>query len=244
MKTSRAHQLIQGISRLFRQHAIWLALAIVVACRFAEVNVFDAQLSAAIATYEVINLVNNPAIACFVFVPTFGFLVARNVSFLRLECVVTRSMSRSAYVVRCFFMLLGEAALFAAFVSFSLIPLCMFHSGSSQLLAITVFESFFLQILFFATTALVYFCTETIIQTTPLSYAMLIVYGLWDFVAGTTVGGGLPYIGWSMTLVNEPFDLSSLVIQALVLGSQSFILLLVANMACRFVDMIPKGGTR
>lgn len=221
------------IMRLARRWSAWVMLLVLSAVRIAEgATIFAEAAEGGLSACQALALANNPAVAGFVLLPLFCATLPHPVSFVLSDSVMARTDSHLRHVLFCVRTLAFEAALFSAAISITAFALVAAFFGVSGEFALSLVESFVLQSVFLTTAGMICLCSVVALRSSAISYALVLIYGLWDFVAGSAVGGWLPYLGWGMTLVSYPYVWQSMAAQGLllILGSAAYVLAICVDM--------------
>lgn len=232
-------RMLLRIMRLARRRSAWVMLLVLSAVRIVEgATVLVEAVEGGLSACQALALANNPAVAGFVLLPLFCATLPHSVSFVLSDSVMARIGSHLRHVLFCVRTLAFEAVLFSAAISITAFALVVAFFGVSSELALSLVESFVLQSVFLTTAGMICLCTMAALRSSAISYALVLIYGLWDFVAGSAVGGWLPYLGWGMTLVSHPYVWQGvaaqgllLVAQLLTLGSAAYVLAICVGMS-------------
>ena len=229
-----------GLMRLARNPGAWAILGMVIACRLVGYLLTVRFPIGDMPPFQELSLFNNVSFASFAFVPIFGFVVMRAVRFLQADFVVARSVSRRQHALRCAIILAKRSFALVLVLTVTFLPIVLAVLGPSSQVLLYFAETFALQVLFFEVVALLYLCVQMLVRSAALSYALMLLYGLWDFMAGTIVGGGLPAIGWCVTLVADPLDATAFGAGVVVLAVQVAFLFVVLLVAATRVDLLER----
>lgn len=83
-------------------------------------------------------------------------------------------------------------------------------------------------------------CTGSLLsRSNALAVGCGLIYGMWDFMAINVVGGGIPYLGWSLTIIGPSMGAPELVHRFATLGCELFLCVLALYVACRRMEFMP-----
>ncbi|QWT17629.1 hypothetical protein KPC83_00170 [Collinsella sp. zg1085] len=140
-------------------------------------------------------------IAGFVIIPLCAYWYLKVIRFQSSSLVLVAAPSRLAAAMQS----LQRAITFGIFISgvLNVSILAILGLPLQETSFIDLFMRCIMQAIFIA--ALCLFANSLYLLTgvSSFSFLALCLYGIWDFMAQTVVGGGLPSIGWSLTLASS-----------------------------------------
>ncbi|MCI8424250.1 MAG: hypothetical protein HFJ72_01100 [Adlercreutzia sp.] len=145
-------------------------------------------------------------LAGFVFVPLFGVLLIQPYHDLALVPVAVRCKSREEILFRYIAASLRRSAFFSfALCVSALPPLLMAGEIWQATISYTLLE--FVELCgFFSVCALAFYLVSLLAKRAGLvaGFMIITIMGVWDFMSMNVAGGGLPYLGWSLALLQYP----------------------------------------
>lgn len=187
-------------------------LLAIFAIRLLQANSLLSQFAIDTSLSAAFERLFSLGLAAFAFVPLFGLLLIQPRHDLALPPVVIKNRSRDELLLRYLRAAFWRSLLFSLALSASAI-LLLVASGIPLLTLIPFMVIEFLLILsFFFVCALMFYLATMLAGEASIvaGYALIIVFGVWDFMSMNVVGGGLPPIGWSHILLSSPITVSSL----------------------------------
>lgn len=190
--------------------------------------------------YEFCNASN---IASFVLVPLVAVALIRPAGIMATEHFAVWSQSRQIAAFRCFFFVIVFG--FCASIAINASALAAIEIGSAiRVNCAGVVLSTLMQGMVCAIASMFYMAFLLISGREAIAFMACVLYGLWDFMAQNVVGGGVPSIGWGLSIVLDTTPVSDAIFRFAIFGMILVALFLTIFICFLQKDYIPVQDSR
>lgn len=179
-----------------------VALALLLAARAVQAVALSGGGAAVGDTFvEMYAFCNAAHIGAFVLTPLLAVFAVRPAARLASPRFAVCAKTRSAAALRCLAAALCAGILAAVAVNVS-VALAILVGSSVQLDWSVLLFSTALQAAVCSIALMLYVDVTLAMGRSSVAFMACILYGLWDFMAQNVVGGGIPSVGWGLTVVS------------------------------------------
>lgn len=179
-----------------------VALALLLAARAVQAAALSGGGAAVGDTFvEMYAFCNAAHIGAFVLTPLLAVFAVRPAARLASPQFAVCAKTRSAAALRCLAAALCAGVLAAVAVNVS-VALAILVGSSAQLDWSVLLFSTALQAAVCSIALMLYVDAALAAGRSSVAFMACILYGLWDFMAQNVVGGGIPSVGWGLTVVS------------------------------------------
>lgn len=173
---------------------------------------------------------NAPAMAGLVYVPASIACFVRPLRLFSCTVPVVACKTRAGLTLRCAVSMLQVATIISAVLTVAPLPVLLARFSATAYAPTYLLCSWAMQALFFTVVGLLLNAMLWATDLLPAGAVAALIYGVWDFMALSVPGGGVPLAGWVIAGVDVPPDLAAITRDAL-----RFVLLAGALTAIAFV---------
>ena len=210
----------------YKNRLAYLSGALLVALRVFQLFAINAGAPVNLDSMNVYGFCNGAHSAAFILIPLFTLTLIQPATIIASPHFAVGSNNRKRAATRCSVLtfLIGAVCSIATNASsvFVIVGLAPDRIVWAPLMISTV-----LQTIVFTTNALLYMVLFLMFERGAVSFLGCFLYGLWDFMAQNVVGGGVPSVGWGLTLSLSAFQPLELFYRTAILLFELIILLFV-----------------
>lgn len=187
---------------LYGNRSAAVALALLLAARAVQAVALSGGDAAVGDTFvEMYAFCNAAHIGAFVLAPLLAVFAVRPAARLASPQFAVCAKTRATAALRCLAAALCAGVLAAVAVNVS-VALAILVGSSVQLDWSVLLFSTALQAAVCSIALMLYVDVALATGRSSVAFMACILYGLWDFMAQNVVGGGIPSVGWGLTVVS------------------------------------------
>lgn len=152
---------------------------------------------------------NAPAMAGLVYVPASLACFVQPVRLFSRTVPIVACKTRSRLMLRCAASVLQAAAIISAVLTAAPLPALLVRFPAPAFTPTYLLCSWAMQTQFFTVVGLLLNALLWATGVLPVGVVAALIYGVWDFMALSVPGGGVPLVGWVIAGVDVPPDLAA-----------------------------------
>ena len=216
-----------------------VALALLIAARMVQARALSGGSAAVGDTFvEMYAFCNAAHIGAFVLTPLLAVFAVRPAARLASPRFAVCAKTRAAAALHCLAAALCAGILAAVAVNAS-VALAILAGSSVQLDWSVLLFSTALQAAVCSIALMLYVDVALATGRSSVAFMACILYGLWDFMAQNVVGGGVPSLGWGLTIVSAGAVWADCLGRISLFGMALIVLFFVLMLCLARKDFIP-----